>query len=112
MLVHRTRNIRVDEGPDDLPVRKIAEPTARKFVRWLRPESKAKEPELPDAYVLRLLALRKQGRIGIIFTEEGRFYISNDQADPWNTKEFIEIPALILLIEHLEAERDRASGAL
>jgi hypothetical protein len=91
---------------------RISEQTARELVRWLRPEPKAEEPSLPHEYVTRLLELRKQRLIGIVFAEEGRYYISNDPADPWNTKEFIQIPVLMRLIEYLEAERDRAPEAM
>ncbi len=115
MLLHRTRNIRAAED-EDFPERRpvasarIAEPTAREFVRWL-PSQAGASVSLPFEYMLRLLELRKQKRIGIVFVEQGIYYISNNPADPWNSKEFIQIPTLIRLIEHLEAERDREEAA-
>jgi len=62
---------------------------------------------LPHAYIMRLLLLRKQRRVGIIFAEQGTYYVSNNAADPWGTKELIPVPKLIALIEFLEHERDR-----
>lgn len=61
--------------------------------------------------VRRALALRKRGRIGILWAEAGRFAISRSVFDPQGSRTWISIQNLKLLVEELEASELRKPAA-
>lgn len=77
-------------------------PTARELSRWMRPEEPCGH-RLPHDYIMRLLELRKQGRIGIVWAEQGAYYIGDHYR---HEARMIPVEKLKDLIEHLERARD------
>lgn len=58
--------------------------------------------------ILRLLALRRRGRIGIILVESGAYYLSDGPyTDVWGSKVRYSKPDLLALVEALEAQPER-----
>jgi hypothetical protein len=64
---------------------------------------------LGSDYILRACALVRQGRIGIVLVESGRYYIGVDPSDPWGSKESISHDALRALIDSIEATKEVAA---
>jgi hypothetical protein len=52
--------------------------------------------------VRRALALRKQKRIGVLFAENGKYWIAESELDPYGTRVRISIDRLRELVELLE----------
>lgn len=52
--------------------------------------------------ILRLLALRKAGKLGVILVEQGVYYIADDGPDVWGTKRRYTVAELHQLADMLE----------
>lgn len=53
--------------------------------------------------VRRALAMRKLRKIGILLAEDGRYWITEDEFDPWGSRVSISLAALALMVEAAEA---------
>ena len=69
-----------------------------------RPPGSCDTTSLGHDYILRACALRREGRIGVVLVECGRYFIGVNPSDPWGSKESISIEALRDLIDSIEAE--------
>ena len=67
------------------------------------------ETTLGSDYILRACRLRREGRIGIVLVESGRYYIAANPSDPWGSKESISHEALRELIDSIEATKEVAA---
>lgn len=57
-----------------------------------------------DQLLLRALALRKRQKIGCLWAEEGKYWISEHRFDPYGCRVRISLEALRVLVEQVEAE--------
>ena len=62
-------------------------------------------PELGHEWVMRLLALRRAGRVGIPWVEADVWHISESEYDPWGSRRYFSIDELRRLIVQLEADQ-------
>jgi hypothetical protein len=64
-------------------------------------ESEAREEAAADL-LRRAMALRKERRIGILWAEQGRFFISESELDPWGTRCPVSVTELKVIVEAAE----------
>lgn len=53
--------------------------------------------------VRRAMALRKQRRIGVLWADSGRFWISESELDPWGSRVRISLARLLDMVVAAEA---------
>lgn len=58
--------------------------------------------EMEADVVRRAMVLRKAGRIGILWAENGRFFISTSEFDPWGTRWPVSLAELLAKVEAAE----------
>ena len=73
------------------------------------PGSSCDATSLGHDYILRAVRLRREGHIGIVLVECGRYYIAANPSDPWGSKESISHEALRQLIDSIEATKEAAA---
>jgi hypothetical protein len=57
--------------------------------------------------IRRALALRKAGRIGVLWCEDGRVWISENEVDPYGSRLRVSLEALRALVEELESKPEK-----
>lgn len=66
--------------------------------RWFSPVDFSAE----HALLMRVLELRRSGRIGVVFADAGQYSVAEDSCDPWNTRRRVSVEQLRELVEQLE----------
>ena len=71
---------------------------------------------VPDAaveadVVRRAMALRKQKRIGVVWAERGKYYVSESEYDPWGTRWPVSIAQLLEMVEAVERKPVESEGS-
>jgi hypothetical protein len=74
---------------------------------WMRRRLMEVETNVPTAdleadIVRRALAMRKLRRIGVLWAESGRFYVSESELDPWGTRMPVSLGQLKAMVEAAE----------
>lgn len=70
-----------------------------------RIEKTIAEETLEAELIRRAMALRKQGRFGILLAECGRYYLAESEYDLWGSRRPLSLPQLQAMVESAEIER-------